>query len=151
MATMRALDHIAISVLDLDAAVAEYRERLGARLIETETVESQGVRLAKLDVGGVTIELFQALDPESRIGRSITKRGAGIHHLAFAVDDVDATLAEYRESGVPLIDEHARAGSANSRVAFLRPEALAGVLVEVVEPDRAKRSAAGHSEESESS
>lgn len=150
MATMRALDHIAIAVLDLDAAVTQYRERLGANLIETETVESQGVRLAKLDVGGVTIELFQALDPESRIGRSIAKRGAGIHHLAFAVDDVDATLEEYREADVPLVDEHARPGSANSRVAFLRPEALAGALVEVVEPDRAK-SETGNSEESEGS
>lgn len=134
MAQVRALNHIAIAVLDLDRSVEMYRERLGATVLSTEELPDREIRLAKMDVGGVCIELFQALDPESRLGRSISKRGEGVHHLAFEVDDVDAALEGYRSAGVPLVDDEARAGAGGSRIAFLRPEALNGVLVEILEP-----------------
>jgi methylmalonyl-CoA epimerase len=134
MARVRSLDHIAVAVQDLDAAVDRYRSRLGAEVTATETLPERGVRLAKLDLGGVCIELFQALDPESRLGRSIAKRGEGIHHLAFRVDDVSVALDDLRAAGAPLVDETPKAGAGGSRIAFLRPEALAGVLVELVQP-----------------
>jgi len=134
MSRVRALDHIAIAVEDLDDAVEAYRSRLGAEVTSRESLPERGVELAKLDVGGVCVELFRPLDPESSLARSIRKRGHGIHHLAFAVEDVGASLADLKAQGAPLVDEEPKDGADSSRIAFLRPEALAGVLVELVEP-----------------
>ena len=145
MAQVRALNHIAIAVHDLDRAVELYRDRLGGTVTATEELPEREIRLAKVDVGGVCIELFQPLDPESDLGRSIAKRGEGIHHLAFEVDDVDAALSDYRDAGVPLVHETPQAGAGGSRIAFLRPEALGGVLVEILEPGEG-HAAAGDSE-----
>ncbi len=134
MTRVRALDHIAIAVEDLDAAVKMYCDRLGVTLTDTEELPDRGIRLAKVDAGGVTIELFQPLDRESKLARSIEKRGYGLHHLAFAVDDVAGSLEALKADGAPLVDETAKIGAGGSRIAFLHPNALAGVLVEILEP-----------------
>jgi len=134
MAGIRALDHIAIAVEDLDRDVALYRDRLGAEVGPVESLPERGVRLVKVRVGGVRLELFEPLEPDSPLARSIRKRGVGVHHLAFSVDDLDAVLLELKEQGVPLVDERPKEGSEGSRIAFLRPEALGGVLVEILEP-----------------
>ena len=134
MNRVRALDHIAIAVENLDEAVEAYRSRLGAEVRSRETLPERGVELAKLDVGGVCVELFRALDPDSGLAKSIRKRGQGLHHLAFRVEDVSASLEDLKGQGAPLVDAEPKAGADDSRIAFLRPDALAGVLVELVEP-----------------
>jgi methylmalonyl-CoA/ethylmalonyl-CoA epimerase len=134
MADVRGLNHVSIAVRDLDRAVELYRDRIGLEVREQEEIAERGVRLAKLYAGEVCIELVQPLSEDSPLGRSIARRGEGLHHLAFTVGNLDAMLAELRERGVPLVDETPKRGAGGSRIAFLRPEALAGVLVELVEP-----------------
>jgi methylmalonyl-CoA epimerase len=134
MLDIRNLNHVSIAVRDLDRALSLYGKRLGLPVAEQETIPERGVRLAKLHAGEVCIELVQPLDENSPLGRSIAKRGEGLHHIAFTVGDIDAALARLREEGVPLVDETPKQGAGGSRIAFLRPDALAGVLVELVEP-----------------
>jgi methylmalonyl-CoA/ethylmalonyl-CoA epimerase len=128
------IDHVGVAVADLEAAIALYESTLGMRLVHRETVDSQGVEAALLDVGDGHIELLRPLGPETVVGRFIEKRGEGLHHIAYRVSDIDATLARLREAGVGLIDEEARIGIRGSRVAFLHPRATGGVLTELVEP-----------------
>jgi methylmalonyl-CoA/ethylmalonyl-CoA epimerase len=103
-------------------------------LAHRETVEAQGVEAALLDVGDGHVELLEPLGPETVVGRFVERRGEGLHHVAYAVEDIDVTLARLREAGVELIDAEARPGIRGSRVAFLHPRATAGVLTELVEP-----------------
>ena len=128
------IDHVGIAVLDLDRVAAQYEAAFGMPLVHRETVESQGVDAALLDVGPSHVELLQPLGPETVVGRFIAKRGEGLHHVAYRVGDIDATLAALAEAGVELIDEKARVGIRRSRVAFLHPRAAGGVLTELVEP-----------------
>jgi methylmalonyl-CoA epimerase len=127
------IDHVGIAVLDLERAASQY-EALGMPLAHRETVESQGVDAALLDVGLAHVELLQPLGPETVVGRFISKRGEGLHHVAYRVADIDATLAALDRAGVELIDTEARVGIRGSRVAFLHPRAAGGVLTELVEP-----------------
>jgi len=136
MIGIRGINHISIAVRDLDRALRLYRERLGLEVTAEETIAERGVRLAKLDAGGVCLELVQPLSEDSPLGRSIARRGEGLHHVAFDVDDIDGALAGLRAKEVPLVDEEPQRGAGGSRIAFLRPEALAGVLVELVEAGR---------------
>ncbi len=128
------IDHVGVAVEDMDGALALYRDSLGMSLAHRETVEQQGVDAALLDVGEGHIELLAPLGPDTPVGKYLAKRGPGIHHVAYAVDDIDAELERLREAGLRLIDETPRVGIRNSRVAFLHPAAVGGVLTEIVEP-----------------
>jgi methylmalonyl-CoA/ethylmalonyl-CoA epimerase len=127
------IDHVGVAVSDLDAAIALYEETFAMPLAHRETVESQGVEAVLLDVGDGHVELLQPLGPDTVVGRFIERRGEGLHHVAYAVEDIDAALEELRSAGVELIDEEARIGIRGSRVAFLHPKATRSVLTELVE------------------
>jgi methylmalonyl-CoA/ethylmalonyl-CoA epimerase len=128
------IDHIGVAVADLDAAIALHEQRYGMPLVHRETVESQGVEAVLLDVGDGHVELLRPLSEDTPVGKFLAKRGPGLHHVAYAVDDVEAALAHLRERGVRLIDESPRTGIRGSRVAFLHPAASGGVLTEIVQP-----------------
>jgi methylmalonyl-CoA/ethylmalonyl-CoA epimerase len=129
-----ALDHVGVAVSDLDAAIALYEGTMGMPLVHRETVEEQGVEAALLDVGDSHVELLKATGPDTPVGKFVSSRGEGLHHVAYRVGDIEATLAGLREQGVRLIDEQARVGIRSSRVAFLHPKSTGGVLTEIVEP-----------------
>jgi methylmalonyl-CoA/ethylmalonyl-CoA epimerase len=128
------IDHIGVATDDLDGALALYQGSLGMPVAHRETVESQGVEAVLLDVGEGHVELLRPLGPETPVGRYLAKQGPGLHHVAYAVADIDATLGKLKDSGVELIDSEARVGIRDSRVAFLHPRATGGVLTEIVEP-----------------
>jgi methylmalonyl-CoA/ethylmalonyl-CoA epimerase len=128
------IDHVGVAVADMDAALALYRDALGLELSHREVVEEQGVDAALVDVGDGHVELLSPLGPETPVGRYLERRGPGLHHVAYAVEDIDAELERLRDAGLRLIDEQPRVGIRNSRVAFLHPGALGGVLTELVEP-----------------
>lgn len=128
------LDHVALAVRDLDAALAEYQRLYGAEPMYREVVEEQGVEEAMIAVGGSFIQLLQPLGPETPVGRFIAARGEGMHHIALAVADIDSALAHLKSEGARLVDEQARVGGRGARIAFVHPKAFAGTLVELVEP-----------------
>jgi methylmalonyl-CoA/ethylmalonyl-CoA epimerase len=128
------IDHVGIAVSDLDRAIALYEGTFGMPLVHRETVEAQGVEAVLLDIGDGHIELLAPLGPETVVGKFVEKRGEGLHHVAYRVADIDATLASLKEAGVDLIDAEARLGIRQSRVAFLHPRSTGGVLTELVEP-----------------
>ena len=128
------IDHIGVATEDLEASLALYGETLGMPVVHRETIESQGVEAVLLDVGDGHVELMAATAPDTPVGKFLAKRGPGLHHVAYAVSDIDAALGELKEAGVQLIDSEARRGIRNSRVAFLHPKATDGVLTELVEP-----------------
>lgn len=128
---IRGLDHIGIAVKSLDEALRIYETALGLECRHRETVEDQQVKTAFLPVGDTRLELLESLSPEGPIGRFIDKRGEGIHHLCFEVDNIAAALSQARESGVTLIDEEPRPGADGKWVAFLHPKSTSGVLIEL--------------------
>jgi len=128
------IDHIGVAVEDLDAAIDLYEESFGMELDHRETVESQGVEAALLDVGDGHVELLAPLGPDTAVGKFLAKRGKGLHHVAYATDDIDATLERLAAAGIELIDSEPRLGIRDSRVAFLKPSSTGGVLTEIVEP-----------------
>jgi methylmalonyl-CoA/ethylmalonyl-CoA epimerase len=128
------IDHIGVAVEDLDSAIALYEQSFEMQLAHRETVESQGVEAVLLDVGDGHVELLRPLGPDTAVGKFVAKRGSGLHHVAYAVSDIDATLESLKAAGVELIDEEARVGIRNSRVAFLHPRSTGSVLTEIVEP-----------------
>ena len=128
------IDHIGIAVEDIDAAIELYEKGFGMELGLRETVEEQGVEAALLNVGDGHVELMAATGPDTAVGKFIAKRGAGLHHVAYAVDDIDATLEQLAAAGIELIDAKARVGIGGSRVAFLQPRSTGRVLTEIVEP-----------------
>ena len=128
------IDHIGVAVEDLDAAIALHESTYGMALVHRETVTEQGVEAVLLDVGENHVELLCPLNGETPVGRFLSKRGPGLHHVAYQVPDIEATLAALRSADVRLIDETPRTGIRNSRVAFLHPKSSGGVLTEIVEP-----------------
>ena len=128
------IDHVGVAVDDLEAAIELYEGTLGMELAHRETVEAQGVEAVLLDVGPSHVELLRPLADDTAVGKFLAKRGPGLHHVAYRVDDIDAALAQLRDQGVELIDQEARPGIRASRVAFLHPRATSGVLTELVEP-----------------
>lgn len=128
------IDHIGVAVADLEAAIALYEETLGMPLVHRETVTEQGVEAVLLDVGDGHVELLSPLGPDTPVGKFLDKKGPGLHHVAYAVADIEATLAKLSESGVALIDETPRTGIRNSRVAFVHPKSTGSVLTEIVQP-----------------
>jgi methylmalonyl-CoA epimerase len=128
------IDHIGVAVEDIDAALALYEESFEMELAHRETVESQGVEAILLDVGEGHVELLAPLGPETPVGRYMAKNGPGLHHVAYAVEDIDAALERIAAAGIGLIDSKPRTGIRESRVAFLHPRSTGGVLTEIVEP-----------------
>jgi methylmalonyl-CoA epimerase len=127
--------HVGIAVADLDASLLVYEELFGARLEHRESVEDQGVEAASVRVGESRIELLRPLGPDTPVGRFLAKRGPGMHHVAFEVDDVGAELVRLRAEGAQLIDDSPRRGLFGLQVAFVHPEATGGVLAEFVSDD----------------
>ncbi len=127
------LDHVGIAVEDLDAAIDGYRSRYGVEPLYRERVEAQGVEEAMIPVGGSFIQLLQPLGPDTPVGRFLKAHGEGLHHVAYAVPNIDVALAHLASEGVRLIDEQPRSGGRGARIAFVHPGDLAGTLVELVE------------------
>jgi methylmalonyl-CoA/ethylmalonyl-CoA epimerase len=128
------LHHIAIAVPSIAAALPHYVDGLGMRLLGAEEVASERVKVAILAVGATRIELLEPTSPDSPVAKFLAKRGPGLHHLAFTVKDVDAAASRLAEAGAPLLGEAPRPGAHGTRVAFLHPKYLNGVLAELVEP-----------------
>ncbi len=128
------IDHIGVAVEDLDAAMALYGTSFEMELAHRETVEEQGVEAVLLDVGDGHVELLRPLGPDTAVGKYLARKGPGLHHVAYAVDDIDATLERLSAAGLELIDREARVGIRGSRVAFLHPRSTDGVLTEIVQP-----------------
>jgi methylmalonyl-CoA/ethylmalonyl-CoA epimerase len=127
------IDHVGIAVADLDAAVQEYREALGAEPVHREVVNDQGVEEVLFRAGTSYIQLVAAIGPDTPVGRFLARRGEGLHHIGYRVADVAAVLDRLRAKGVPLVDEKPRPGSRGTTVAFVHPRGLRGVLVELVQ------------------
>ena len=128
------IDHVGVAVAELDPALEVLTSAFGMEVSHREVVEEQGVEAALLDVGEGHVELIAPLGEETGVARFLAKRGPGLHHVAYQVADIDSALAELKERGVRMIDETARTGIRQSRVAFLHPSAAAGVLTEIVQP-----------------
>jgi methylmalonyl-CoA/ethylmalonyl-CoA epimerase len=128
------IDHIGVAVEDLDAAMELYEAGFEMRLAHRETVESQGVEAVLLDVGEGHVELLRPLGEDTPVGKFIAAKGPGLHHVAYAVDDIDAVLKRIEAAGLRLIDSEPRVGIRGSRVAFLHPRSTGSVLTEIVEP-----------------
>ena len=128
------IDHIGVAVEDIDAALALYEQSFEMELAHRETVEEQGVEAVLLDVGEGHVELLAPLGPDTPVGKFMAKNGEGLHHVAYAVEDIDAALERLSAAGLRLIDSEPRTGIRDSRVAFLHPRSTGGVLTEIVEP-----------------
>jgi methylmalonyl-CoA epimerase len=126
------IHHLGVAVEDLDSALATYERLFGARLEHRETVEEQGIEAASLRIGSDRVELLAALGDDTPVGKFLSKRGPGMHHVAYEVDDVGAALDELTAGGAELIDERPRRGLFGLEVAFVHPDAVHGVLTEVV-------------------
>ena len=128
----RGIHHLGVAVEDLDAAVATYERLFGAELEHRETVEEQGVEAASLRVGSDRVELLASLGEDTAVGKFLAKRGPGMHHVAYEVDDVGRAIDELAAEGAELIDERPRRGLFGLEVAFVHPDSVHGVLAEVV-------------------
>lgn len=127
------IDHIGIAVKSLAEAVKVYEQAVGLSLAGYDEVEEQGVKVAMLDIGESRIELVEPTRPDSPIEKFMAKQGEGIHHIAVRVENIEEALARLKASGVRLIDETARRGAHNTRIAFVHPASTHGVLMELVE------------------
>lgn len=134
MIKAKAVNHIGIAVDSIEKHRAFYEQILGAEFVAIEDVPSQKVRVAFFKVGDVKLEVLEPTDPSSSVAAFIAKRGEGLHHVAYTVDDIEARLAELKANGVRLIDERSRPGAHHTRIAFLHPKSSAGVLTELCEP-----------------
>jgi methylmalonyl-CoA epimerase len=127
------IDHVGIAVDDLDASVGHYRRTLGVEPAHRERVEDQGVEEVLFPVGTSFIQLLGALAPDTPVGVFLAKRGPGVHHVAYRVDDVARALVRLRDEGITPIDEVPRRGSRDTLIAFVHPKDMEGVLVELVQ------------------
>jgi methylmalonyl-CoA/ethylmalonyl-CoA epimerase len=128
----RGIHHLGVAVENLDQAVTTYQRVFGARLEQRETVPDQGVEAASMRVGAGRVELLASLGEETPVGKFLAKRGPGMHHVAYGVDDVRGAIDELAGQGVELVDQEPRQGLFGLEVAFLHPDALDGVLAELV-------------------
>ena len=127
------IHHVAIAVDSIDDALAGYESLYNMTPISRETVQEHGVSEAMIAVGGSYIQLLEPLTPESPVGRFLSQNGEGMHHIAFAVTNIEDALEHLRSTGAELIDETPRIGGGGHRIAFVHPKELAGTLVELVE------------------
>jgi methylmalonyl-CoA epimerase len=128
------IDHIGVAVAELEPAIELYRDGLKLELVHREVVAEQGVEAVLLDVGENHVELLAPLSEETPVGKFLAKNGPGLHHVAYQVTDIEATLRELVQAGMRLIDEQPRTGIRGSRVAFVHPRSSLGVLTEIVQP-----------------
>jgi methylmalonyl-CoA epimerase len=128
----RGIHHLGVAVDDLDSALETYERLFGAEVEHQATIDEQGVRAASLRIGEGRVELLEALGEDTPVGRFLAKRGPGMHHVAYEVNDLRATLAELTREGAELIDMEPRAGLFGLEVAFVHPDSVHGVLSEVV-------------------
>ena len=128
------IDHIGVAVEDLNAALSLYEGAFGMPVVHRETVEEQGVEAVLLDVGDGHVELLSPLGPDTPVGKFLAKKGPGLHHVAYAVTDIEAALSELSGQGIELIDSEPRTGIRDSRVAFVHPRSTGSVLTEIVQP-----------------
>jgi methylmalonyl-CoA/ethylmalonyl-CoA epimerase len=128
----RGIHHLGVAVEDLDSALETYERLFGAEVEHQATVDDQGVRAASLRIGDGRVELLEALGEDTPVGRFLAKRGPGMHHVAYEVSDLSATLAELTSAGAELIDVEPRTGLFGLEVAFVHPDSVHGVLSEVV-------------------
>ena len=127
------IDHLGFAVRSISDSLGFYRDALGLELHGTETVEDQGVNVALLPVGESRIELLEPVSEETPVGRFIARRGEGLHHICYEVEDLGARIAELKDRGVRFLDGYPRRGAEGKLVAFLHPTSAHGVLVELVE------------------
>ncbi len=130
---IKEIDHIGIAVNDLKDAIKRYSDILGLKSESMEEIEDQKIKSTSLKVGTIKIELLQTTHPDGPIGKFIKKKGEGVHHIALLVDNIDDSLKKLHENGIKLIDHKARIGVGGSRIAFIHPKDMNGVLLELVE------------------
>jgi methylmalonyl-CoA/ethylmalonyl-CoA epimerase len=128
------IDHIGVAVEEIEPALELYRDSFELHVAHREVVEEQGVEAVLLDVGENHVELLAPLGPDTPVGKFLASKGPGMHHVAYQVTDIDATLEALTQAGMRLIDEQPRTGIRGSRVAFMHPRSTAGVLTEIVQP-----------------
>jgi methylmalonyl-CoA/ethylmalonyl-CoA epimerase len=127
------IEHVALAVADLDAAVEHYETVWGLKVSHRERVEDQGVEEAMLPLGESFLQLLGPTSPDTTVGKFVARRGEGLHHIAYEVDDLEGALAELKAKGVPLIDEVPRRGGRGHMVAFVHPKGNHGLLVELIQ------------------
>jgi len=132
MGMLQQIDHIGIAVKNLDETVAFYRQVMGLEVSSTEVFN--GMKIAFLRIGDSELELLEDLTPDGTIARHVAKRGEGMQHVAYRVDNIEEALQDMRAKGIALIDKRPRPGARKARVAFLHPKSTNGVLIEFVEP-----------------
>jgi methylmalonyl-CoA/ethylmalonyl-CoA epimerase len=132
--SVKSLNHIGIAVRSIDDQKSFYEGALGLEFEGLEDVPSQKVRVAFFRAGDVRMELLEPTEPDSPVAKFIEKRGEGLHHLAFTVEDIQARIAELKESGLRMIDDAPRPGAHHTQIAFLHPKSSFGVLTELCEP-----------------
>ena len=127
------IDHIGIATHRIEEALAFWRDALGLEIIDTETVEEQGVRIAMVPLGESCMELLEPTGPDTPVARFLERRGPGIHHIAVRVTDIRAALARLKAKGARLIDKEPRVGAGGCLIAFVHPSDSGGVLLELVQ------------------
>jgi len=130
---IRRIDHVAIAVPNIDAALPFFTEVLGLEVTHTDVEEGQGVVVAFLPAGDSELELIEPVDADSGVARFLARRGSGMHHLCLEVDDIDEAVARLREKGVALIDETPYIGTGGRRIVFIHPRSAHGLLIELYE------------------
>ncbi len=130
---IKGLDHIGIAVRNLDEALEIFEKTLGLEVEMVRVLEEQKVKMAFLSAGETRIELLEPTDREGPVARFIEKRGEGVHHIAFTVADIEASLQEMKDKGIAVVDEKPRIGAEGFRIAFLHPKSTKNVLVELCE------------------
>jgi methylmalonyl-CoA/ethylmalonyl-CoA epimerase len=130
---VKKVDHIGIAVTSLDESISLYTEQLGMIYVKTESVESQGVNVAFIDAGNIKIELLEPTSPDSPIAKFIEKRGQGLHHIAYSVENIEGRIADMKEHGIQMINETPKMGAGGAQVAFMHPKSTGGVLMELCE------------------
>lgn len=129
------VDHIGIAVKNLDETLKFYEDILGMKCLDKEVVEEQKVRVAFLPIGDTEVELLESTEEDGPIAKFIEKKGEGIQHIAYRVDDVEKTIAELKAKGIRMIDEKPRYGAGGAKIAFLHPKSTFGVLIELCQRD----------------
>ncbi len=133
---VKKIDHIGIAVKSIEESLKLYEETLGMELAGTEVVEEQKVRTAFLPIGDTEIELLESTEPDGPIGRYIEKRGEGVQHIAYKVDNVEEAIKEMMDKGIRMIDEKPRYGAGGAKIAFCHPKSTNGVLIELCEREK---------------
>ncbi len=123
-----------MAVNNLEEAMRFYKETLGLECITVETVEEQGVKVAKLELGNTHIELLEPLGPDTPVGKYLAKKGPGLHHICIGTDNIDSELQKLKHDGVKLIDEKPKIGANGASIAFVHPQSTGGVLLELSQP-----------------